>query len=369
MLYATVNEQSQDELHQMMKSTPNSKWYRRLKVIDLSARGYSVPELTELFELSAGTIRTYIHKYNQGGLAGLLPAYGRGRPRSLDWDKSQWLDLLHQPPSRLSKLGSGAQNWTQELLQKYFACYQQQELSQGAISKAIKRAGLRWRRAKLTVKSPDPMYVVKRQRVRELSAKALQGTLTSQAAEHPPPAGTTSRTHLVFFDSTDLHWCPDIGATYTAQGQQVKVGSPGYDNPWYGLLGSLYYPSGEGLYTVHTNKRHQEVQAHLQLLIDQDPDAFWFVVLDNASAHTTPKLDSFYQSNAHRLELVFLPTYSPHLNLIERLWRFMRSQVTRNHFADSLTTLAEAVVRWLENLPFARFCSLMGLDESQLQFV
>ncbi|MCI0397958.1 MAG: IS630 family transposase [Chloroflexi bacterium] len=311
----------------------------------------------------------YIKHYNAGGLAKLLPAYGQGRPRLLDWDKGQWLDLLHQPPSSLPKLESGAQNWTQELLQKYFACYQHQALSQGTISKAIKRAGLRWRRAKLTIQSPDPLYLVKRQRVRELSEKALQGTLTSQAAEHPPPEGVTSRTHLVFFDSTDLHWCPDMGTTYNAQGQQVKVGSPGYDNPWYGLLGSLHYPSGEGLYTVHTNKRHQEVQAHLQLLIDQDPQAFWFVVLDNASAHTTPKLDSFCQSHTHRLELVFLPTYSPHLNLIERLWRFMRGQVTRNQFFDSLTTVAETVVNWLENLPLARFCSLMGLDESQLQFV
>ncbi len=369
MLYANVNEQGQAELNREMKVTRNVKWYRRLKVIDLSARGYGVPELTEMFALSAGTIRTYIKKYNAGGLAALLPGYGPGRPRALEWDKAQWLDLLHQPPSSFPELETGAQNWTQALLQQYFAHYQQQALSQGAISKAIKRAGLRWRRAKLTIKSPDPMYVVKRQRVQDLAAQALHGTLTSAAAEHPPPAGTTRSAHLVFFDSTDLHWCPDIGATYHAQGEQVKVGSPGYDNPWYGLFGSLQYPSGEGLYTVHTNKRHQEVQAHLQLLIDQDPTAFWFVVLDNASAHTTPKLDDFYQANSHRLELVFLPTYSPHLNLIERLWRFMRGQVTRNQFFESLTSLAETVVNWLEQLPFARFCSLMGLDESQLQFV
>ncbi|PIE82382.1 MAG: hypothetical protein CSA11_00675 [Chloroflexi bacterium] len=121
-----------------------------------------------------------------------------------------------------------------------------------------------------------------------------------------------------------MHWCPDIGTVYTVEGQQIKVRSPGYRNPWYALFGSLIYPSGEGVYTIHPNKRHQEVETYLQLLVDLDPDAFWFVVLDNASAHTTQKLEPFAQQNQNRLELVFLPTYSPHLNLIEILWRFMR---------------------------------------------
>ena len=34
-----------------------------------------------------------------------------------------------------------------------------------------------------------------------------------------------------------------------------------------------------------------------------------------------------------------------------------------------LKELAEAVVEWLEKLPFAKFCSLMGIDETQLVFV
>ena len=93
------------------------------------------------------------------------------------------------------------------------------------------------------------------------------------------------------------------------------------------------------------------------------------MVLDNASAHTTPQLEPFWQQHQDRLEPVYLPTYSPNLNLIERLWRFMRHQVTQNQFYDNFTTLSEIVVNWLEKLPFSRFQSLMGLDETVLQFV
>lgn len=174
---------------------------------------------------------------------------------------------------------------------------------------------------------------------------------------------------LVFFDATDLHWCPDVGNSYVRQGDQLRVASPGKENPWYALFGSLEYPTGEGLYTIHHRKRHQEVRAHLELLLESDPDAFWIVVLDNASAHTTPQLDAFLEQHQDRLKLVFQPTYSPHLNLIERLWRLMRGQMTRNQFYQTLKELAEAIVAWLEKLPFSKFCSLMGIHEAQLVFV
>jgi transposase len=170
-------------------------------------------------------------------------------------------------------------------------------------------------------------------------------------------------------DSTDLHWCPDVGNGYSVQATQIICQSPGLENPWVALFGSLEYPTGEGVYTIHERKRHQEVANHLQFLLQTDAESFWFVVLDNASQHTTEKLKDLLASNQDRIELVWLPTYSPHLNLIERLWRLLRSQITRNQFYDHLKALCEVVVEWLKKLTFEQFCSLMGVDDSQLDFV
>ena len=100
-----------------------------------------------------------------------------------------------------------------------------------------------------------------------------------------------------------------------------------------------------------------------------DPDGFWFVVLDNATAHHTRKVTQFLDQNRHRIELVFLPTYSPHLNLVERVWRVMKHQVTRNRFFESLDALALAAKTWFERLPQAQFCSILGVDENELEFV
>ena len=159
----------------------------------------------------------------------------------------------------------------------------------------------------------------------------------------------------------------DTGRMYQLPGQQLKVNSPGKDTVRY-LLGSVEYPSGEGLYELYPRKRNEEVQQHLEHLLEMFPNELCFVVWDNSPSHTTPMLWPFLLEQQERLAMVELPTYSPHLNLIERLWRFMRDQRTRNQFHPSFRELCEGLVGWLKRLPFERFQSLMGIQQrTQLQ--
>lgn len=169
-----------------------------------------------------------------------------------------------------------------------------------------------------------------------------------------------TRGRLFFFDETDLYWCPDTGRIYQLPNQQAKIDSPGKNKRRY-LLGSVEYPKGEGLYEIYPKKRNEEVEQHLSHLLEMCSGDFCFVVWDNASQHTTPMLWPFLLENSYRLCMVNLPTYSPHLNLIERLWGYMHDKITRNHFYQTFTSLCEALVGWLERLPLSRFQSLMGI--------
>jgi putative transposase len=147
---------------------------------------------------------------------------------------------------------------------------------------------------------------------------------------------------------------------YRVVGEQYKVDSPGKNETWY-VLGSLEYPTGDGLYEIYDHKTNLQVRSHWQHLLDMYPDDFLFVVRDNASSHVTPMLDDFLMDNQDRLCLVPLPTYSPHLNLIEHLWHYMRDNITRSTFYETLDQLCEALVDWLRKLPPERFLSLMGV--------
>jgi len=134
------------------------------------------------------------------------------------------------------------------------------------------------------------------------------------------------RGRLFFFDETDVYWCPDTGRIYQLPKAQVKIlglsslrietNSPGKNQIRY-LLGSIEYPTGDGLYEIYPNKRNEEVENHLSHLLQMCDGDFCFLVWDNASQ--TPMLWPFLLENSQRLLTVPLPTYSPHLNLIEKI--------------------------------------------------
>jgi len=65
------------------------------------------------------------------------------------------------------------------------------------------------------------------------------------------------------------------------------------------------------------------------------------LVLDNARyQHCVLVIDLAKSLN---IELLFLPSYSPNLNLIERLWRFIKKQVLYAHHYDTFAAFREAI--------------------------
>jgi len=148
MLFAQVNEKRQEELKRAMKTANEAKWYRRLKIIDLSGQGERVPTIAKLFDMNEHTIRKYIKGYNEGGIACLQPGKSPGRNVGIPLSKAEWEDILAQRPSQLEKLKSQARNWSQPLLQEYLYQYHDIQVSQSTISKTLQRQGISWQRAK-----------------------------------------------------------------------------------------------------------------------------------------------------------------------------------------------------------------------------
>lgn len=64
------------------------------------------------------------------------------------------------------------------------------------------------------------------------------------------------------------------------------------------------------------------------------------LVLDNARYHHAKKLKDYIESIKDRLELFFLPPYSPEINAIEMLWKKTRRAVTHNKYFSSLKEMS-----------------------------
>jgi transposase len=164
---------------------------------------------------------------------------------------------------------------------------------------------------------------------------------------------------LLFQDETKLCLCPDRGADYHLPGQQTRVPSPGQSTARW-LFGTIDVASGEGLYQVFDHATSAEFLRHLDDLLQLFPDERLLLVADQASYHDSDAVRDFRAHVGGRLEFVPLPTHSPHLNAIERLWGYLRDHVTRNTFWGTLAHQCQAVVDFLDALDFATFQRLMS---------
>jgi transposase len=63
------------------------------------------------------------------------------------------------------------------------------------------------------------------------------------------------------------------------------------------------------------------------------------LVLDNARYHHAKVLQPWLESVSDLLELCFLPPYSPDINIIERLWKKTRREVTHNRYFEKLESI------------------------------
>lgn len=174
MIYAQVETENRQPLEDELRNAQDAKWYRRLKIIDLSRLGKTVRQLADMFDLSTNTVRDYIHRYQTAGIEGLKRRYSPGRPLTLTMTKAQWEELLHRSPAGFEKLNTGARNWTQALLVAYCAQYLGVPITQARLCQLFKTMGLTWNRGKLKVTSPDPLYTVKRERVEGLKKKRFR---------------------------------------------------------------------------------------------------------------------------------------------------------------------------------------------------
>jgi transposase len=72
------------------------------------------------------------------------------------------------------------------------------------------------------------------------------------------------------------------------------------------------------------------------------------LVLDNARYQRCALVQEL--AEALRIELLFLPAYSPNLNLIERLWKFVKKECLSCRYHEDFTRFKAAIVECLEGV-------------------
>ena len=105
------------------------------------------------------------------------------------------------------------------------------------------------------------------------------------------------------------------------------------------LIGTLNYETGE-IVCVEEEKYDAEVfLAFLKKIVAHYPTGKIVMILDNARIHHAKLIQPFLEENCQRIQLVFLPPYSPQLNLIEGFWKWLKEAVINNVFFPNATKI------------------------------
>lgn len=92
----------------------------------------------------------------------------------------------------------------------------------------------------------------------------------------------------------------------------------------------------------------QSTQRLCRKLLRKHPRKTIYLICGNAGYNRCTWLQTW--ASDQRIEFVFLPTYSPNLNLIERLWRFLRKEVIHSIYYDTYDKFRQGIIQFLENI-------------------
>jgi transposase len=144
--------------------SPDGFTVRRCHILLASARGNTTAVIAKAVGCSPQAVRNVVRAFETRGLAVL--ALQSRRPHAaakvFDAGRGERLKaLLHQSPRQFGKVRSA---WTLALAAE--VCLEQgvtaERVSIKTIRDALKRLGVRWRRAKTWIPSPDPQYALKK---------------------------------------------------------------------------------------------------------------------------------------------------------------------------------------------------------------
>lgn len=155
-------------------------------------------------------------------------------------------------------------------------------------------------------------------------------------------------------DETGLELDCHVYACWMKRGQQKKVPLNSVEKQHTYLIGA--YDWNQDHVTVQRAERlnrHTIIDFLQVLLTEVYPLDSIVLVLDNANFHRCLDTQAYLALFEHRVRVIWLPKYAPHLNLIERFWQHLKKVVCAHRLHPSIEAVYEDARRFiqLQNTP------------------
>ena len=315
------------KIQDMKRKTTSRVEAMRCRIVLLLDSGEAVSRIGAMVDCLRSTVYTTLYRFEEEGMNGLLDKRrSPGARKATPEVRAKLLSYLDDTPKAL---GWQRSTWTLELLAR-----QLQEDTGVQLSASHLRAVLRQEKCRRGKPRPALRIPV---RGRRKILDAIERLAEQACAEH----------EVFYLDEADIDLNPRIGLTYIRRGEQPLVLTPGQNVKYY-IGGALNARTGAVLYAHGPRKNSDLFIDSLHVLANAYRRAKTIhVVLDNYIIHKSAKAKRALERFGGRIQLHFLPPYSPEHNPIERLWKQLHDNVTRNHRHKTMPELWKDVTRFM----------------------
>lgn len=301
---------------------PHPRVQRKMEALYLMSQGVPCASIAQWLQVSRGTLTNYRNQYRGGGVTA-LQAVNFYRPQS-------------------------ALDAHRETVEAYFAAHPPATIKQAC---AVLHELTGVQRAPTQVRQFLYRCGLRCRRVGSLPAKAdpvVQADFLRQELQPRLDEAVAGARQVFFVDAAHFVLSAFLGWLWTLR--RVFVRAPS-GRQRFNVLGALNAVTQE-LLTV-TNPTYitalEVCQLLTQLAAQATADCPVTVVLDNARYQRCRLV--LEHAAALGLELLFLPAYSPNLNLIERLWKFVKKQCLYSQYYEKFAPFQAAITNCLETAP------------------
>lgn len=252
---------------------------------------------------------------------------------------------MHQTPLLW---GIPKSRWTLPLLSQH--CPELAGLSLSGVWRRLTKWKLSWRRSRSHITSPDPAYRIKVAWLERLQAAAKAGEIV-----------------LLYGDEHTFYRQPLAGPVWHQQGgagkTQPRCLRSTRSNTKRRTIAALNVVSGQVSWLGCSRSRVYELCRFLQGLRATYEQERVVLVWDNWPVHWHEKV--LECASAQQIELVWLPTYAPWLNPIEKLWKWLQQEVLTVHrHSAAWSQLRQEVETFLNRFQqpapeLLRYCGLL----------
>lgn len=319
-------------MKRIVQKHPDGNYRRRANAMLLLSADFSKVEVARTLSLSRSTLYDWIERYETWGEAGLVPEPPGPPARTVN--ESLCVYLLELVGKLPSAYGFKRSRWTSEMLAMQVETDLSVPIHASTIRRLLRRLGIRWNRARPTLCIRDP------QKARKM--RAINAALDKADSDYP----------VFYVDEADVDLNPRIGHAWMPKGQQMTIPTPGQNQKRY-LAGALHSQTGQVTW-VEAEKKNSFLFIRLLAALRKTYRRAKQITLivDNYVIHKSGITRCFLSHN-RKFRLLFQPVYHPWVNEIERLWKQLHDNVTREHRFASMKQLMQAVTDFMNTVsPF-----------------